>query len=101
MKYKVAHSILSSPNKTFKRDEIVTPAELTDAGFDVEFLKRNNAIDSLEGTEAAGDPHDEEEPKFAGKPLSYFADKSDEEILSDPDVKVGDKTLAKIRAAQK
>ena len=41
-----------------------------------------------------------EDPAFAGKPLSYFAGKSDEEILNDPDVRVGKVTLGKIREAQ-
>ncbi|HEV7299010.1 MAG TPA: hypothetical protein VGN72_06550 [Tepidisphaeraceae bacterium] len=42
-----------------------------------------------------------DEPTFAGKPLSYFADKSDEQILADKSVRVGEKTLKDIRDAQR
>ena len=51
MKYKVLHSFLQSPDKTFTRDQNVTPDELTKAGFDVDHLLANTAIEPLEGSE--------------------------------------------------
>jgi hypothetical protein len=51
MKYEVTEGFLLGQTKTFKRDQIVTPEELTEAGFDVEFLKKNNSIEVLRGTE--------------------------------------------------
>jgi hypothetical protein len=44
-------------------------------------------------------PEPPAEPKFGGKPLSYFKDKTDEQILTDKSARVGKPTLAKIRAA--
>jgi hypothetical protein len=41
------------------------------------------------------------EPHFGGKPLSYYTNKTDEQILKDPNVRVGEKTLKEIRDAQK
>jgi hypothetical protein len=51
-----------------------------------------------EAEDGSGDNADE--PSFAGQPLSWYDDKSDEEILSSPDVRVGEVTLKKIRKAQ-
>ena len=50
MKYKVSHSLLTSPDRNFKRGEIVTAEDLVTAGFDVKFLLGAGAIEILEGT---------------------------------------------------
>lgn len=101
MKYRVVHTSLQSnqpidPNNSrlgskpmveFRQDRIVTPAELTDAGFDVEFLARNGAIEPLPGTEGDAEvdrsptttqdatPHMANAPRGPGKPS-----KADEKV---------------------
>ncbi len=51
MKYEVTEGVLLGQDKSFKRGDMVTPDELTAAGFDVEFLKKNNSLEALRGTE--------------------------------------------------
>lgn len=73
MKYKVLHSHVHAQNRDpFKRDDIVTKQDLTDAGHDVDFLLRNDAIEALPGTEDAGD----DDPKKAGVKLSNVGPKA-------------------------
>lgn len=60
MKYEVLFSHLmatipNSPDKVFKRGEVVTAKDLTDAGFEVEFLLKNSAIEPLKGSYDAGE----------------------------------------------
>ena len=46
-------------------------------------------------------PDNNDEQKFAGKPASYFEGKTDEQILNDPNVRVGPATLKQIREVVK
>ena len=55
MKYEVIHSVLMGAAKSFKRGEELTPEQLTEAGFDVEFLVRNGAVEPMRGTFEPGD----------------------------------------------
>lgn len=50
MKYEVLDSHLMAPDKVFKRGEVVTPDDLTGAGFDVDFLLKNKSIEPLKGS---------------------------------------------------
>lgn len=58
MKYEVLDSVLMGAEKSFKRGEAVTAKQLTDAGFDVEFLLNNKSIEGMRGTEADDEPID-------------------------------------------
>lgn len=51
MKYEVLHSYLFGPSRNFKRGEIVSAKELKDAGFDPDFLLKNDAVEPVKGTE--------------------------------------------------
>ncbi len=55
MKYEVVHSVLMGASKSFKQGEEVSPEQLTEAGFDVEFLVANGAIEPMRGTFEPGD----------------------------------------------
>lgn len=66
MKYEVTHGVLTSTqpidgnvNNTkstqFKRGDVVTEKDLTDAGFDLDHLKANGAVEELKGTESDED----------------------------------------------
>lgn len=66
MKYKVTHTHLMATlpattenpngvNKVFKLDEIVSDKALEAAGFDVNFLIANKAVEKLEGQDVSGD----------------------------------------------
>lgn len=52
MKYEVLDSVLLGAKKSFNRGDTVTAADLTDAGFDVEFLLKNKSIEVMRGTES-------------------------------------------------
>ena len=52
-RYEVKHAMLMSQdmNKAKRRGDIVTAADLKDAGHDVDFLLKNDAIEVLRGSE--------------------------------------------------
>ncbi len=55
MKYEVIHSVLMGAAVSFKQGDEVSPEQLTEAGFDVEFLANAGAIEPMRGTFQPGE----------------------------------------------